>query len=54
MDRHKGPRHFEGGAAKRKISKELTEREPKELAKTRPMTELFTHPSASETDSAHL
>jgi len=34
MDRHKGPRHFASGAAKRKVSKERTEREAQELAKT--------------------
>ena len=55
MDRHKGPRHFASGAAKRKVSKERTEREAQELAKTRRMTEFFTEftrPSASEADSA--
>ena len=52
MDRHKGSRHFASGAAKRKVSKERTEREAQELAKTRRMTEFFTRPSASEPDSA--
>ena len=57
MDRHKGPRHFASGAAKRRVSKERTEREAQELAKTRRMTEFFTEftrPSASEADSDHL
>ena len=51
MDRHKGPRHFTSGAAKRKVSKELSERESQELTKTRRMTEFFTLSSASKADS---
>ena len=33
-DRHKGPRHFQSGAAKRKASKDRSEREARELNKT--------------------
>ena len=51
MDRHKGPRHFTSGAAKRKVSKERSERESQELTKTRRMTEFFTLSSALEADS---
>lgn len=54
MDRHKGARQFESGAAKRKASKERAEKEAQELSKTRRLTEFFTRPPAStskQTDS---
>lgn len=55
MERHKGPRHFQSGAAKRKTSKERAERQAKEPGQTRRMTEFFTrpfHPTTSDADSA--
>ena len=52
LDRHKGARSFESGAAKRKASKERADREAKELAKTRRLTEFFTRPSTSASEQA--